>query len=78
MKGHRMSKEDDTFRKVMEGLKNQKGLTQEQIRERARKIVQGEAQNKKFKDAQVRAKKLRDKKRRGGDDGVVDSGQFSS
>lgn len=73
-----MSKEDDAFRKVMEGLKNQKGFTQEQLRERARKIVQGEEQNKKFKASQDRVKKLRAKKRRGGDDGVVDSGQFTS
>lgn len=73
-----MSREDETFRKVMKELKNHKGMTQKEREERARLIAQAEERNKKFKASQDRVKKLREKKRKGGDDGVIDSGMFSS
>ena len=61
------------FDKVMKALKNQKGLTQTEREELARKRVAAEAQAKRFAAKQERVKKLRDKKR-GGD--VIDTGMF--
>ena len=66
------------YEKVMKALRKQGGMTQAEREERARKLTMGTEQSKKFKAAQDRVAKLRDKKRRGsaGDD-VIDSGMFS-
>jgi hypothetical protein len=67
------------YEKVMKGLRKQSGMTQEEREEKARRLTMGEQQNKKFKADQERAKKLRDKKRRGhGGDDVIDTGMFGS
>lgn len=66
------------YDKVMRALKNQKGLSQAEREALARKQVAAKAQAKRFADKQARVEKLRDKKRKGGDDGVIDSGMFSS
>lgn len=67
------------YDKVMKALRKQGGMTQAEREEKARRLTMGTEQAKKFKADQERAKKLRDKKRRGhGGDDVIDSGMFSS
>lgn len=74
-----MSKKDDeVFRKVMEGIKNNKGLTQAQREDATRKLREGKAQADKQKARDERVKKLRNKKRSHGDDNVFNTGMFDS
>lgn len=73
-----MTRDDETFRKVMEGIKNNKGLTQAQREAAARKLREGNAQADKQKARDERVKKLRNKKRGHGDDNVIDTGMFGS
>ena len=73
-----MTRDDETFRKVMEGIKNNKGLTQAQREAAARKLREGKAQVDKQKARDERVKKLRQRKRGHGDDNVIDTGMFGS
>ena len=69
-----MGKED--LDKILKALNNTKGLTNAQRAELDKRRKQGEAQaanDRKRRDAQKKAKD-----RRRGDDGVIDSGMFSS
>lgn len=73
-----MSKDDETFRKVMEGIKNNKGLTQAQREAAARKLREGKVQADKQKARNARVKELRKRKRGHGGDDVIDTGMFGS
>lgn len=67
------------YEKVMKALRAQKGLTQAEREEKARRLTMGKQQAEKFRKAEERAEKLRTKKRKGhGDGDVIDSGMFSS
>jgi DNA repair protein RadC len=69
-----MAKKDDTFNKVMKDHKGTKGLTKAQQAELDRRKALGEKQaanDRKRRETQRRAKQRRD-------DGVIDSGMFSS
>lgn len=66
------------FDKVMKALKNQRGLTQAEREAQAKQLKAAQEQAKKFQEKQERVKKLRQRKRGGGGDDVIDSGMFSS
>jgi hypothetical protein len=70
-----MAKKDDTFAKVMKGLKGTKGDSNAKRAELDKRKARGEAQaanDRKRRDTQKKAKD-----RRRGDDGVIDTGMFS-
>lgn len=71
-----MSKDDETFRKVLDGIKKGKTPTQAEREEAKRRLTQGNAQVKAQKAREDRVKKLR--KRGRGDDNVIDTGMFGS
>lgn len=71
-----MSKDDETFRKVLDGLKKGKTPTQAEREEAKRRLTQGNAQVKAQKAREDRVKKLRKLGR--GDDNVIDTGMFGS
>jgi hypothetical protein len=71
-----MARKDSTFDAVRKGLNSTKGLTKAQQAELDKRRAKGEAQainDRKRRDTQKKAKD-----RRRGDDGVIDSGMFSS
>jgi hypothetical protein len=71
-----MASKDPTFDAVRKGLNSTKGLTKAQQAELDKRRAKGEAQainDRKRRDTQKKAKD-----RRRGDDGVIDSGMFSS
>ena len=65
------------FEKVLNGLKKGRTPTQAEREEAKRRLEQGKAQSKRFKESQERVKKLRAKKRGHGGDDVIDSGMFN-
>lgn len=67
---------DDTFDKVMKGLKGTKGLTKAQQAELDKRRKQGEAQAANDRKRRATQKKAKDRRR--GDDGVIDTGMFGS
>ena len=71
-----MSKDDETFRRVLAGLQKGKAPTQAEREEAKRRLEQGKAQSKAQKAREERVKKLR-KRGHGGDD-VIDTGMFGS
>lgn len=71
-----MSKDEETFRKVLEGIKKGKVPTQAEREEAKRRLTQGKAQAKAQKDRDARVKKLRQRKRDHGGDDVIDTGMF--
>lgn len=71
-----MSKDDETFRKVLGKTNSSKGLSQAEREEAKRRLAQGQAQAKTQKAREERVKKLR--KRDRGDDNVIDTGMFGS
>lgn len=71
-----MSKDDETFRKVLDGLKKGRTPTQAEREEAKRRLTQGNAQVKAQKAREDRVKKLRKLGR--GDDNVIDTGMFGS
>lgn len=71
-----MSKDDETFRRVLAGLQKGKAPTQAEREEAKRRLAQGQAQVKAQKAREERVKKLR--KRGRGDDNVIDTGMFGS
>lgn len=71
-----MSKDDETFRRVLAGLQKGKAPTQAEREEAKRRLAQGQAQVKAQKAREERVKKLR--KRGRDDDNVIDTGMFGS
>jgi hypothetical protein len=69
-----MASKDSEFDKVMKGLKGTKGESNAKRAEQDKRRAKGEAQA--ANDRQRRATQKRAKDRRGGDDGVIDSGMF--
>lgn len=63
------------FEKVMRELRKQRGLTQAQREELARRRTMGEQQAKKQTEREERVKRLR-KRKSGVEDTVIDSGMF--
>lgn len=70
-----MAREDDTFRKVLDGINKTKGLTQAQREEATRRAELGRKQAKQQREREERASKLR-KRRLGHGDDVIDTGMF--
>jgi hypothetical protein len=71
-----MMMDDDTFNKVMRGLKGTTGDSNAKRAEQDKRRAKGEdqaANDRKRRDAQKKAKD-----RRRGDDGVIDTGMFGS
>jgi hypothetical protein len=73
-----MTRDDETFRRVLAGLQKGKAPTQAEREEAKRRLAQGQAQSKAQKARDERVKKLRNKKRGHGDDNVIDTGRFGS
>jgi hypothetical protein len=73
-----MSKDDETFRRVLAGLQKGKAPTQAEREEAKRRLEQGKRQAKAQQARDERVKKLRNKKRGHGDDNVIDTGMFGS
>jgi septal ring factor EnvC (AmiA/AmiB activator) len=67
---------DDTFNKVMKGLKSTKGLTKAQQAELDKRRAKGEAQAANDRKRRATQKKAKDRHR--GNDGVIDTGMFGS
>ena len=73
-----MSKDDETFRRVLAGLQKGKAPTQAEREEARRRLEQGKRQVKAQKDRVKRAEDLRRRKRGHGGDDVIDTGMFGS
>ena len=73
-----MTRDDETFRRVLAGLQKGKAPTQAEREEAKRRLAQGQAQSKAQKARDARVKKLSNKKRGHGDDNVIDTGMFGS
>jgi hypothetical protein len=71
-----MAKKDDTFDKVMKGIKSTKGLTKAQQAELDKRKAKGEDQATNDRKRRATQKKAKDRRR--GDDGVIDTGMFGS
>jgi hypothetical protein len=73
-----MSKDDETFRRVLAGLQKGKAPTQAEREEARRRLEQGKRQAKAQRDRVKRVDDLHKKKRGHGGDDVIDTGMFGS
>ena len=73
-----MTREDETFRRVLAGLQKGKAPTQAEREEAKRRLAQGKAQSDKQKSRDAKIKEIRNRKRGHGDDNVIDTGMFGS
>ena len=73
-----MGKDDETLRRVLDGLKKGNTPTQAEREEAARRLERGKRQAKAQQARDERVKKLRKQKRGSADGDVIDTGMFGS